>query len=740
MADAEFSLKERDKIRYLKDRLVAFIVRSGGIGVLAAILLIFFYLISMVLPIFSRAEVNLQQSYRYEQQNPAVGMGVGDYGENAFIFDDKGNLIYVGFEQGKANELLTTSIIKQPSVFAKSPQSQRWYAYANNNGEVIAIQPDFTVSFSAEGRVLTPDLKVYKDDSLILLNQQHQSIKQLVFAIEQDTGTFVGVTESGEIDAVRVLKNANATKQADIWSVKSLSVPDFPAPIDQLKISPNGEQLFVLSGNGLMIAQLKGDQYQVREFVDLSYGDVNKSVKQIEVLSGAHSILVMHQDNSVSQWFDVLKSGERIFTKIREFKLKEPSQFVLTDTYRKGFYSFSENGNMESFYSTSENELFSGKIYSELPSIVSLSNNESYLIALDTHQITVHNLINNHPEVTFSSIWRTVWYESYPEPQYVWQSTSASDDFEAKFSLVPIAFGTLKATFYAMLFSVPLAILGAIYTAYFMPSSMRKVVKPSIEIMEALPTVILGFLAGLWLAPIVETYLTGVMALIILLPASMLIVSFLWALLPKAVIRTLPNGWHVLILVPVIVIVSYLSIHYSVDLERSLFDGDVRLFLAEHGISYDQRNALVVGLAMGFAVIPTIFTIAEDAIFSVPQHLSDGSLALGATRWQTLLYVVLLTASPGIFSAVMIGLGRAVGETMIVLMATGNTPIMDFSIFEGMRSLSATIAVEMPETEVGDTHYRVLFLAALLLFIFTFIVNSLAEIVRQRLKDRYSSM
>ena len=740
MADAEFSLRERDKIRYLKDRLVSFIVRSGGIGVLAAILLIFFYLISMVLPIFSRAEVNLQQSYLYEQHNSSVGMGVGDYGENAFIFDDKGNLTYIGFEQRKAKELLTTSIMKQPSAFAKSPQSQGWYAYANNNGEVIAVQPDFAVSFSTEGRVLTPDLKVYKDDSLILLNQQHQPIKKLVFAIEQETGTFVGVTESGEIDAVRVFKNTTATETADIWSVKSLSVPDFPSPIDQLKISPNGKQLFVLSGNGLIIAQLKGDQYIVREFVDLSYGDVNQSVKQIEVLSGAHSVLVMHQNNSVSQWFDVLKSGERVFTKIREFTLKEPSQFLLTDTYRKGFYSFSENGNMESFYSTSENELFSGKIYLELPEIVALSNNESYLVGLNKHSITVHNLVNNHPEVTFSSIWRAVWYESYPEPQYVWQSTSASDDFEAKFSLIPLAFCTLKATFYAMLFSVPLAILGAIYIAYFMPSSLRKVVKPSIEIMEALPTVILGFLAGLWLAPIIETYLTGVMALIILLPLSALIVSFLWTLIPKTVIRQLPNGWHVLILIPIIIIVTYFSICYSVDLEGWLFDGDVRLFLAEHGISYDQRNALVVGLAMGFAVIPTIFTIAEDAIFSVPQHLSDGSLALGATRWQTLLYVVLLTASPGIFSAVMIGLGRAVGETMIVLMATGNTPIMDFSIFEGMRSLSATIAVEMPETEVGDTHYRVLFLAALLLFIFTFIVNSLAEIIRQRLKDRYSSM
>ena len=158
------------------------------------------------------------------------------------------------------------------------------------------------------------------------------------------------------------------------------------------------------------------------------------------------------------------------------------------------------------------------------------------------------------------------------------------------------------------------------------------------------------------------------------------------------------------------------------------------------GIAFDQRNSIIVGLAMGFAVIPTIFSIAEDAVFSVPKHLTAGSLALGATRWQTLTRVVLLTASPGIFSALMIGMGRAVGETMIVLMATGNTPLMDMSLFQGMRTLSANIAVEMGEAELLSTHYRVLFLAGLVLFAFTFLVNTAAELVRQRLRSRYSNL
>jgi phosphate transport system permease protein len=196
----------------------------------------------------------------------------------------------------------------------------------------------------------------------------------------------------------------------------------------------------------------------------------------------------------------------------------------------------------------------------------------------------------------------------------------------------------------------------------------------------------------------------------------------------------------VAILMPVILLVGWLCIVMSPLLELWFFNGSMRQWLTDVGITYDQRNALVVGIAMGFAVIPTIFSIAEDAIFTVPRHLTQGSLALGATPWQTMVGVVLPTASPGIFAAVMMGFGRAVGETMIVLMATGNSPIMNFNIFEGMRTLSANIAVELPETPLGSTHFRVLFLAALVLLVLTFVMNTVAEIVRQRLRKRYSTL
>jgi phosphate transport system permease protein len=154
-------------------------------------------------------------------------------------------------------------------------------------------------------------------------------------------------------------------------------------------------------------------------------------------------------------------------------------------------------------------------------------------------------------------------------------------------------------------------------------------------------------------------------------------------------------------------------------------------------VVYVQRNSILIAFGVGFMVIPMIFTLAEDALSSVPHSMTAASMALGASRWQTLWRVVLPSASPGIFAAVMIGFGRAVGETMVFLMATGNTPIIDLSPFNGMRTLSANIAEEIPGAPLNGTLYRTLFLCAVILFIMTFFLNTIAEVVRQRLRKRF---
>jgi phosphate transport system permease protein len=236
----------------------------------------------------------------------------------------------------------------------------------------------------------------------------------------------------------------------------------------------------------------------------------------------------------------------------------------------------------------------------------------------------------------------------------------------------------------------------------------------------------------------VEREVVPVLLMAVLLPLFGTAGILLWDRLPRALRRGLKPGMEIALIVPLLLVGAWLALGIGPAVESGVFGGDFRIWLTNTlNLVYDQRNCLVVGLAMGFAVIPIIFTIAEDSFSSVPEHLTAASLALGASRWQTATRVVLPTASPGIFSAIMIGFGRAVGETMIVLMATGNTPVLDWSVFNGMRTLSANIAVEIPEAPYGGTLYRTLFLAALVLFIMTFIVNTIAEVIRQRLRERY---
>jgi len=348
---------------------------------------------------------------------------------------------------------------------------------------------------------------------------------------------------------------------------------------------------------------------------------------------------------------------------------------------------------------------------------------------------------NPHPEASWKSLFGKVWYEGFEKPDFAWQSSSGSDSFEAKYSLTPLVVGTVKGAFYGLLFAVPMAILAALYTSQFMHPANRQIVKPTIEIMAACPSVVVGFLAGLWLAPLLEQITVSVVLAVAVVPAVVLALFTVWSRVPRHHRDKVPAGMELVLLVPAVVAGFWLSGQIGPVVEGWFFAGDFRQWVFDvFGEQFEQRNCIVIGLAMGFAVIPIIYTISEDAMSNVPRHFVSGSLALGASRWQTAVRVILPTASPGIFSAVMVGFGRAVGETMIVLMATGNTPIMSMSPFNGMRTLSANIAVEIPEAAVGSTHYRVLFLAAVVLFAMTFFVNTIAEIVRQRLREKYQAV
>ncbi|MFP8967899.1 ABC transporter permease subunit [Pokkaliibacter sp. CJK22405] len=340
----------------------------------------------------------------------------------------------------------------------------------------------------------------------------------------------------------------------------------------------------------------------------------------------------------------------------------------------------------------------------------------------------------------WQDLWGKVQYPHYAEPAYVWQST-ASQSSVPKFSLTPLAYGTFKAACYAMLLALPLALGAAIFCGYFMSPAQRRRIKPCIELMEAMPTVILGFFAGLVLAPQLEAHLFTVVMAALVIPVGILLLGLAMSALPHRLRPERQDGRILWLILPAVLLLIWACSAWAPVIEHWAFHGDFRAYLTDVlDIPYAQRNALIVGLAMGFAIIPTLFSISEEAIRGVPGRLASGSLALGASHWQTLTRVVLPTASAGIFAAIMLSIGRAVGETMIVLMASGNTPLMSSNPFEGMRTLAATIAMELPESGLESVHYRILFLAALVLFLFCILMNTGAELIRQRLRHRYGAL
>lgn len=733
----------RSSRRAFKDKAAQVGVTIGGTMVFVALLLIFFYLLYVIKPIFDSANVTPIKSIDYQHAEVATLMvGADEQNEVLYRVAVDGQVDFYTVADGSLLSSIQPPLpagVTVTSATVAAPSEQR-FALGLSNGQALIVGIEFGLSYPNNKRLITPKLRYNAGETPITIDSSGSAIHQLAFSYSSDKISFSYQDDHGVWRLSRLEGQENMMTEEVEWTATNSIIADAPKKVSHQLMTPDQRQLMLQMGNKVFI-------YNIREVEDIDLIQVidaekgNSKVNHIALLAGASSILISYDSGVVTQYFQVNGPKGRLYQEIREFNDLAPIASITSEFYRKSFAVVSPEGELSLLYTTSQRELFGEKFNIKNPGVMGFSPRSNGIVVEADKKLNIFHVENSHPEVSWSALWNKVWYEGYPEPQFVWQSTSGSDDFEAKLSLMPLAFGTMKAAFYAMLFAVPLSIAGAIYTAYFMSAKVRGLVKPTIEIMEALPTVILGFLAGLWLAPLIEEHLPGILILLILLPTSILVSAYSWSKLSGRWKQRLPEVYQELMLIPVICFVGWFSFAISPAIEVALFDGNTRQFITnELGITFDQRNALVVGIAMGFAVIPTIFSIAEDAIFSVPRHLSNGSLALGATPWQTLTRVVLLTASPGIFSAVMMGLGRAVGETMIVLMATGNTAIMEWSVFEGMRTLAANIAVEMPESAIGSSHYRVLFLAAFVLFIFTFLFNTIAEVVRQRLRDRYSSL
>ena len=740
-------LLTRRQVRSVTDGLTRFIIKTGGISIILCILGMCVFLVKEVFPLFLPSHgIPTEPILLTPLDHPAAPAltGIDEQQEVAYVLrGDNLEFVFVGGATPSPAQIPSQRLLPDGSVTAVARAFGKGHhlAVGTDDGRVIPVTIEFTQDFHGNERSITPSVKV---EAPIAAAPTPHPITKLAF---QSTGSEVRVAallqdQTLWLTTSRIVSRPDGTTASSTTQIDL--TPSISGRVTAFAFASRMELLAVGTETGKVYHFDLRDAAKPVLAEATRASEQSKAITALGYLMGDRSLVVGDAAGQVVVWMPVREhagTNQTHMTAIHRFASHSSAVTDITISQRdKGFMTIDVGGEIRLHHSTSAQTLLTLS-----PQQGALRNTyfgpkaDGVVSVTDTDRLIHYHIANPYPEITLSSLFFPVWYEGYEEPKLVWQSSSGSDDFEPKFSLTPLIFGTIKGTIYAILLAVPLAVLAAIYTAMFMHPNLRAKIKPTIEIMAALPTVVLGFLAGLWFAPVLERNFPAMTGMVFVLPLAVVFSAGIFLVLPASLKHRVRPGAEALLMMPILVAVVWGCLETNAWWEALLFDGHYKSWLQAHfGLNYDQRNAIVVGVAMGFAIIPIIYSISEEALSNVPKNLIAGSLALGATRWQTLVHLVLISASPGIFSALMIGLGRAVGETMIVLMATGNTPIMDWSLFNGFRTLSANIAVEIPEAPHGGTLYRTLFLAGLLLFAATFVLNTIAELIRQRLREKYS--
>jgi phosphate transport system permease protein len=838
-------------------RLVAFsdsfakaAITVGGIATIVAVATVCLFLVWVGLPLLRGGDATPLDPVGRGDRGPLLQIAEDPYRHLGWLLGDDGTLTAFAFKDGKAIE--TRQLFTRPAVRCLVRQRDR-VLLGRADGQLQFCRVDFdnTVSSGADtpqAAALAPGAVLVDGPRLFERTPEGQwRLQQLQVQIEEPTslgGTaavehcdfaesanamlVAAVTADGMLHFKRRTTRHDLLLDEDIVELTGASkpltgiVPDLgDAKPDHVLLTGAGDSVFLIWNDGRLLRLDTRDRDAPQLAERLHLLPAGRRITCVGFLIGKTTLLVGDDQGDVAAWFctkppDAATVDGATLVRARVFAPASPSPVVALHASSRGrlFVAGHADGRLRVWQGTSEQLVADVRLPTGTTLVAAaLSPKDDGILAASTTSLHRWDLHPGHHEVTLASAFRPVWYEGAVGPAHAWQSTGGTDDFEPKLGLWPLIYGTLKATFYCLLFGVPLALLAAIYTSEFLHARSRARIKPLIELMASLPSVVLGFLAGIVFAPVVAEHLVAVLLAIPVIPFVLLTFAQLWQQAPPW-LRPTCERLRVPAALLAVPMGIYLAVQFAPTVESLLFAGDFKDWLAVAtraaddpgrgsafggwlllsiplaamaamfvtarlasgwrgdtanlrrfgfgtvaavaigcGLSallsgigldlrdslfgtFDPRNSLVVGLAMGFAVVPIIYTIAEDALSAVPDHLRAASLGAGATPWQTAVRVIFPTAMSGVFSAVMIGLGRAVGETMIVVMAVGGTPIMDISVFNGFRTLSANIATELPEAVRNSSHYRMLYLAALCLFAMTFVLNTAAEVVRQRFRKR----
>ena len=713
----------RTRIAHLADACATWVIKGGGLLVLAATVGILVLITTVALPLFYSAGVQQLAEQRLSTSSAVLAAGSDEHLQTIYSIDTHGRVTVHNIDGHSVQSTYSLRPASNATITAVESERAAQHTLVWSDGVISSIDINATP-------VLLYQRQLLRSPQFAALRK-----KNILFAVDNDRLTITSPppaedVQEEEADDLFSVSDDEQQQQLDL-SFRLAAVTALDVSADATKVAAGNAQ------GEVTFIEINTDGGSTMTSNKVSAA----AVTALKFVYGDNSFIVGDTEGQLSAW-QAAKGNKLV--RFKTFASLPAAVQAFSKAGRSKFFAaLDARGGLALHVLTSAATVRYIPATEGLRHTLALSPRDNALVTVNALKTAaLWGIDAPHAEISFATLMQRVWYEGYVQPAYVWQSSSGTDDFEPKLSLVPLIFGTFKGTLYALLLVLPLSIAAAVYTSQFASKAFKAFIKPAIEVLASLPSVVIGFLAVLWLAPFLQNFLVTFLLSIITLPLAFLLFLFLWAQLRNfTFVEHFERQREFMILVPVVAVAALCAYYLTPPVENYFFRGDFSMWLYDVvGMQYDQRNSIIIAFGLGFAVIPIIFSISEDSLDNIPKALPLSSLALGASRWQTIWRVVLPSASPGIAAAAIIGFGRAVGETMIVLMATGNTPIIDFSPFNGMRTLAANIAVEVPEAPVNSTLYRTLFLCAVVLFVLTFMFNTVAELVRTGLRKRYGNL
>lgn len=706
-----------NRSRSRKDWLARHVMAASGWTVLLMFLLLIGHIFYNTLPLFQSPALKFQHAISLPKgfSNPNI---MNLFFGKALIGQQACDIVIYDVN---AQQPMSASLVK------RFPFSCNAKAQVHQQGQTVYITAQKTSSIVEVYllKILSNELALELVTSVSLademdLAKEHSSLEfsfedELLVIRQQmlnEPTTATSTTESA--DTTLFWLYLDAPQNSHIQTV---------ADAEQILVLAKWNQVIVANDNTLRMIDKSGQL--------LAMHKTERSIRSIMLGPNKKVLQVLDVENNLTRWVMQNKDGEFVFVKDPQAKhsLHSAIKTQIFDPNANAGLQFYTDGSY-AFFNSVTSQVFTSNNIDHNANTAKWDNQQVYVFS-ESH-IHSFEVINIQGITTFQSMFGKNLYAGYSEPVYAWQTSSADPHYQAKYSLVPLLIGSLKASLLALLVAIPLALGAAVYTSFFAMPGVKLYLKPCIEMLEAVPSVIIGFIAAVWLAPLAEQFLLSILIFIVLIPFALILGAGVQPFLSSHLELRLAGNWEIFLIVTSSTLLAIFSFTLGELWQSYLIQMSVASPL--HEFLSIPKTTIVVAVALGVAIAPTIYSLADDALSEVPQNLIKASAALGASRLQTLRRIVIAVALPSLISAVMLGFGRAFGETMIVLMVSGNTPISDWNIFEGLRSLTANLAIELQEANTNSAHFNLLFFTAAILFMFTFILNTAAELLRKRLR------